>query len=108
MKSHLTHEVARPLKPPVVYRPVLSTHTVCYQYPGMVSNGPETSVIPGTSSTTGQFTGFPIRLSFLHTAIGPQLTSVFYKIQKYMNGKDQSAVLPGGGQMSGKVKSATQ
>lgn len=71
MKSHLTHEVARPLKPPVVYGPVLSTLTVCYQHPGMVSNGPEMSVIPGTASTTGQFTGFYIRLSFLHTAIGP-------------------------------------
>lgn len=82
MQPHLTHEVARPLRPPVVHGQVLSTRTVSYQYPGMVSKGPETSVIPGTSNTASQFTSFLIRLSFLYPEIGPQLnpqSSVRYK-----------------------------
>lgn len=73
MKSRLTREVARPLKPAVVHGPVLSTRTVSYQYPGMASKGSEMSVIPGTSNTTNQFTSFLLRLSFLYTAIGAQL-----------------------------------
>lgn len=46
MESHVTREVAHPLKPAVVHGPVLSTCTVSYQYPGMESKRLETSVTP--------------------------------------------------------------
>lgn len=82
MKSHVTREVARPLKPTVGHGPVISTRTVSYQDPGMASKRLEMSVIPGTSNTTNQFTSFLLRLSFLYTAVGAQLnpqSSIRYK-----------------------------